>query len=114
MSAQEFRCPNRDCTGAYTDYSDLKMFVYYFTDDTSKINDISLPPSNASNMEVAVSDCYLKAVSVNDYPCFEDYGNELNEIKAIYGEKLLEKYLDQLSQSTLKKQGMAMLYTISL
>jgi len=114
MSAQEFRCPNRDCTGAYTDYSDLKMFVYYFTDDTSKINDISLPPSNASNMEVAVSDCYLKAVSVNDYPCFDDYGNELNEIEAIYGEKLLEKYLDQLSQSTLKKPGMAMLYTISL
>lgn len=81
------------------------MFVYYFTDDTSKINDISLPPSNASNMEVAVSDCYLKAVSVNDYPCFDDYGNELNEIEAIYGEKLLEKYLDQLSQINAQKAG---------
>ncbi len=91
---QLFRCPNGDCAGAYTDYADLKMFHYYFRNDTSKVSEIRLPPSNPSKMEIPVPDCYLKPVTVSDYPMYDDYGDELNEMESIYGENLHEFYLD--------------------
>jgi uncharacterized protein YwqG len=101
---QLFRCPNSDCIGAYSDYSDLKMFVYYFKNDASKISEITLPSSNPL-MEVTVPDCYLKPVTSNDYPMFYDFGDELNDVEDIYGEKLLDYFIDQYESIQRTKTG---------
>lgn len=93
---QLFRCPNNNCPGAYADgfHSDLKMFVHYFNDDGVKLSEIVLPAPNPSKMEIPVPDCYLKPQRIIDYPIFEDYGDELNDIETIFGEKMSELFLD--------------------
>lgn len=71
---QLYRCPNFECPEAYSDKSDLKTFIYYFSDNNTFNKELQKPLITASDIEAIVPDCFLKPTQINDFP---DHSEEL-------------------------------------
>lgn len=90
---QLYRCPNYDCSGAFSENYDLKMFHFYFTsfDDTEKF--FSKPVVEIPNRESEVAACLFHRETVADYPMFESGTyEEHEELELHFSDELIVEF----------------------
>lgn len=95
---QLFRCPNYDCSGAFSDRYDLKMFHYYFshTGDQEKV--IPKPDIEITNREAEVNACVFHREKAHDYPMFDSFTYpEYESIQMKYADELIDEFEEKFS-----------------
>jgi uncharacterized protein YwqG len=104
---QLFRCPNDACPSAFSApyHSYRKLFIYYFTDEPGKEQVFALPEADRTELEDLVPDCMLHPEKQADYPHYEDFDTVINDIEAMYGEKLGEAFMEKFGAIQKTKSG---------
>lgn len=111
---QLFRCPNHNCSAAYSEpfHADLKMFLFYF-DTALAGKQVPMLTASDGDLETPVPDCELHPEKITDYPGYEEFDDVIIDMEKTYGEALSEAFTDNFNALQRTKTGGYASYTQS-
>jgi uncharacterized protein YwqG len=104
---QVFRCPNFNCADACSDTfeSDLKLLIRYVEHEGTTLVELDKPSTMQNDLENEVPDCQLTPIKSPDFPIYDDYGAEVNDMEKNFGEDLTEVFFDTYTSTSRTKIG---------